>query len=55
MTYAIELLEKELAVLNQVYNSFISTGYVKADGKPSLENRRKANELKQAIQLLKNG
>jgi hypothetical protein len=54
MTYAIEILEKEIGVLNTVYNAFISSGHVKPDGKSALENRRKVNELKQAIEILKN-
>jgi hypothetical protein len=54
MTYAIETLVRELEVLNNSYERFVTNGGVDKNSLSATNNRAKAKDLKEAIELLKN-
>jgi hypothetical protein len=54
MKYAIEILTTKLSVLDNTYEKFVVQGSVDENSLSATNNREKAKELKEAIELLKN-
>jgi len=52
MKYAIEILTTKLSVLDNTYEKFVVQGSVDENSISATQNREKAKELKEAIELL---
>jgi hypothetical protein len=52
MKYAIEILTTELSVLDNTYEKFVVQGSVDENSLSATNNREKAKELREAIELL---
>jgi hypothetical protein len=54
MNYAIETLSRKLETLDNTYERFVTNGGVDKNSLSATNNRAKAKELREAIELLKN-
>lgn len=54
MEHAIELLKERLEKLNYAYEKFVLSGKVRKNSSSAMDNRKKADEIERALEILIN-